>query len=89
MRKNNKADKPSIVQKFFNTVHKTNPVGVAGSGTPLLGKLEPTIATEKKSDKAEKVQKTAVLCPATQGASWWGLRFQARTKARVTQNGIN
>lgn len=64
MRKNNKADKPSIVQKFFNTVHKTNPVGVAGSGTPLLGKLEPTTATENKSDKAEKVQEQ--LCCALQ-----------------------
>lgn len=53
------------MQKFFNTVSKTIPVRVTGSGTALLGKLEPTTAMEKKKrNKAEKVQEQ--LCCAMQ-----------------------
>lgn len=87
--KKNKANKSSIVQTFANTMYKTNRVRVTGSGTPLLGKLEPTTATEKKGTKQKK-RKNSCAVPATQGASWWGLWFHfIRSEARVTQNGIN
>lgn len=79
--KKNKADKSSIVQKFSNTMYKTNPVRVTGSGNPLCLESWSQQLLWEKRDKAEKAQEQ--LCCALQhkGPHGGGWGFQIRSQS--------
>ena len=53
------------MQKFFNNVYETNPVGVAGSLTCLIRKLALAIAAEEKNVTKEKKCRKPLLCNAS------------------------